>query len=71
MKTYIFNYIVDTNLCIPIKAKNVKSAKNKLEKILLKETNETLVRNYNTGFIFTESEEFIMDENGNVIEVEE
>lgn len=69
MKTYTFHYIVDTNLIIPIKAKNVKSAKNKLEK--LKMSKEPLVRNYNTGFMFTESEEFITDENGNVIEEEE
>ena len=70
MKTYTFNYIVDTNLIIPIKAKNVKSAKNKLEKIL-KQPNENLVRNYNIGFMFTESEDFIKDENGNVVEEEE
>lgn len=69
MKTYTFHYIVDTNLAIPIKAKNVQSAKNKLEK--LKRSKEPLVRNYNTGFMFTESEEFITDENGNVIEDEE
>lgn len=70
MKTYIFNYIVDTNLYIPIKAKNVKSAKNKLEKIL-EQPKDNLVRDYNMGFIFTESEAFITDENRNVIEVEE
>lgn len=70
MKTYIFNYIVDTNLNIPIEAKNVKSAKNKLEKIL-KQPRETLVRDYNTGFIMIESEEFITDEDRNVIEEEE
>ena len=41
------------------------------EKKILKQPNENLVRDYNIGFMFTESEDFIKDENGNVVEEEE
>ena len=67
MKTYTFHYIADTNLVIPIKAKNVQSAKKKLEKI---KDRPNFIRDYNNGFMIMESEDFITDENGNVIEEE-
>ena len=71
MKTYIFHYNVETHLAIPVKAKNVKSAKKKIGEIFNKKAKNDIVRDYHDVIDIIECGELIRDEDGNVIEEEE
>ena len=71
MKTYIFHYNVETHLAIPVEAKNVKSAKKKIDKLFNKKAKDILIRDYHDVIDIIECGELIKDEDGNVIEEEE
>lgn len=64
----MFHYNVESHLKIPIKAKSIKSAKRKIEKLFKKRIKYNLVKDYSIFIDIFECEDFITDENGNVIE---